>query len=145
MKSRRESLRAIASLCDSIGPEDGIDPRRSRRGGSRKKSTMKTRQLCKQVEIALYLAFAELGDDDLSELNVQRVEPAPDASRLLVVVTPLDPESDMTEAQALEALGGAEGLLRISVTAAIHRKRVPGLTFEFAPNTDGGYPPEAGP
>jgi ribosome-binding factor A len=141
MKSRRESLRAIASLCDTIGPEDGIDPRHIRRGEPRTRSERKVRQLCKQAEVALHLAFGAVGDIDLNDLLVERVEPAPDASRLLVVVRPSDPESDMTEALALEAVTRAGGLLRDAVSAAIHRKRMPVLTFGFAPATDVGYPP----
>ena len=135
MTSRRESLRVIASLCDVIGPEDGFDPRHSRCGSSRKKATTKTQQLCKQVVDALHLAFAALGDDDLNELQIERVEPAPDASRLLVVVAPANPRCDITEVRALEALTRAERLLKSAVTDAIHRKRTPGLTFGFAPHS----------
>ncbi len=134
MTSRRKSLRAIAALCDAIGPEDGVDPRHTRRRPARKKTNRKTQQLCKQIEEALHLAFATLGDDELEELFIVRVEPAPDASRLLVVVAPLDPKSEMTEAEALAALARAGGLLRSAVTSAIHRKRAPGLTFGFAPH-----------
>lgn len=132
MKSRRRRLREIASLCDEIGPEDGVDPRRLRRGSKpSSKRNRKTWQLCKQASVAIELALAALRDEELIELRLVRVEPAPDASRLLVVVCPAPSSSTTTEAEALEALQRARGPLRAEVAKTIHRKRAPTLTFAF--------------
>jgi ribosome-binding factor A len=131
MTSRRKSLREIASLVDEIESEDGVDPRHTRRTSSRTiERNRKIWQLCKQAAVALELALYTLDDPELGELRVARVEPAPDASRLLAVVCPAR-GATTTEDSALAALSRAEGPLRAAVAKAIHRKRAPGLTFGF--------------
>lgn len=130
-------MKEIASLVDEIGPGDGVDPRHSRRAASRKgKRSRKAWQLCKQASVALELALYALDDPDLRELRVVRVEPAPDASRLLVVVCPAR-ESTVTEEAAMSALARAEGALRSAVAKAIHRKRTPTLAFGFVEGLGG--------
>lgn len=130
-------MKEIASLVDEIGPEDGVDPRHGRRAASRKnRRNRKVWQLCKQASVALELALYALDDPELRELRVARVEPAPDASRLLAVVCPAR-GSTLTEELALAALSRAEGPLRSAVAKAIHRKRAPALTFAFVDGLGG--------
>lgn len=135
MTSRKASLRAIASLCDEIGPEDGIDPRLLARGSSRKskKEHRKTLQLRRQAEVAIQLVLDELGDDGLQGLAVTRVETDTNAGRLIVLLRPTSAESTTHEVEALEALARASGVLRSAVAFAIHRKRAPILTFRLVP------------
>jgi ribosome-binding factor A len=94
----------------------------------------KTAQLCRQVFRAVSLALGECADDVLRELVVHDVEPAPDASRVLVRVgfSAAAPPTLAGVADVLGRLGEASGFLRREVTAAITRKRAPELMFTFA-------------
>ncbi|MFO0593071.1 MAG: hypothetical protein U0441_36350 [Polyangiaceae bacterium] len=61
---------------------------------------------------------------------IEAVEPAPDASRLAVIVRcPPDAEPPKIE----ESLARMAGLLRTEVAQAITRKRAPTLHFEVLP------------
>jgi ribosome-binding factor A len=89
----------------------------------------KTRQLCAQVHEVVSMALAECDDRVLEDVFVEAVEPAPAASRLCVVVSA--PEG--TDApETLLALARVRNRLRREITAAIHRKRTPELTFRLA-------------
>lgn len=134
MVSRKVSLRAIASLCDEIGPEDGVDPRHIRRerlGSGKQRKEQKAKQVCKEAEVTVQLALSALLDEALQELRVNRVEPAPDSRRLLVVLEARSNSTHMTEHEAGEALRKVERRLRMDLASALHRKRVPSLTFAF--------------
>jgi ribosome-binding factor A len=87
----------------------------------------KAAQLCRQVQRALNMALASRGaDDDLSDLFVEQVTPAPHCGHLLVhVVAP----ADRPFADALSALRRDTARLRCEVAAAITRKRAPELSF----------------
>ncbi|HEY6342408.1 MAG TPA: hypothetical protein VIY49_13015 [Bryobacteraceae bacterium] len=87
----------------------------------------KAQQLCRQVERALNLAFADRnGEDDLGGLFVDEVSPAPDCGRLLVhVAIP----ADRPAADVIGALRRESPRLRSEVAAAITRKRAPELPF----------------
>jgi ribosome-binding factor A len=125
----RGSKNEISQLCGEPGPEDGLDPRESRRSLSRKPGGRKAHQLCSQVGEALNYAFAAVCDDDvLRDLLVVAIQPAPDESRLLVSVgsalgTRCDP------ALVTDHLQRAQGKLRAEVATSIHRKKVPDLSF----------------
>jgi ribosome-binding factor A len=102
---------------------------------SDRQAQRKTQQLCRQVERALNLAFADRnGEDDLGGLFVDEVSPAPDCGRLLVhVVIP----ADCPAADVISALRRESPRLRSEVAAAITRKRAPELSFIPA-SPDGG-------
>ncbi len=109
------------------GALDDVDPslffgRRQSPGPDRK-----TLQLCRQVERTLGLVVAGSRDDLLRAALIDSVQPAPDASRLLVTVVPASAEVDPSA--LLERLQATKGHLRAEVAAAIHRKRAPELTF----------------
>jgi len=137
MTSREARLRAIASSCDELGPEDGVNPRLQRRGSSRKKKHEKTPQLCRQVEETLQLVLSDTSDPVLRELVVARVEPGPGDGNLLVLVTAAR-TSDVTGEEAMEALTRAAGVLRGAVAASIHRKRTPAIGYAFVPPSGRG-------
>ncbi len=129
MKRRRSAPKHTPELCAEPGPEDGIDPRDLLREGARKKGGRKTLQLCGQVAEALNYAFAAVCNNDvLREMTVVAVQPAPDEARLLVTVGPSLP-GPCDPAEVLAQLHHAAGKLRSEVAAAIHRKKVPELTF----------------
>lgn len=137
MESRKKSLRAIAALCDEIGPEDGEDPRRITRRRAGAKKERKAKQVSKQAEVTVQLAMGALLDEAFRELRVVRVEPAPDSRRLLVVIGPRFDGTRVTEHHAAEIVRKAEPLLRRDVAAALHRKRAPSLVFRFVGMAEG--------
>ena len=119
----------------SKGSADFVDPEfaqalgggTSDRFSSGRQVERKARQFCRQVQRALNLALADRhADDDLGNLFVVDVSPAPDCGHLLVhVVVP----AERTVAEALSALRADAPRLRSEVAAAITRKRAPELSF----------------
>jgi len=69
----------------------------------------------------------------LQNLLVTEVTPAPDASQLLVLLTPAAGSQMLEADEVMAALRAASGRLRTEVAAAISRKRAPRLTFQFLP------------
>jgi ribosome-binding factor A len=134
MTPKKPSLKRLRSLCAEIHPDDGADPRDwSKDGRPARKVRRKTRQLCGQVAEALAASLAGACNDDvLRDLQVVGVEPAPDASRLLVTVRVDPPSATVGPVQVLEHLDRANGRLRCEVAAAITRKRAPVLAFRVA-------------
>ena len=110
---------------------DRTDPDFFFSDSKRKQNHRKDFQLCGQVQRAIATALsAELDDPLLSELWVVQVEPAPTASQLLVwVAAPHDSELTVSPEVILARLARVAGVLRAEVAAAIHRKRVPTLTY----------------
>lgn len=96
-----------------------------------RKDIRKVQQLCRQVHRALmYVIPGELADPLLQELLVEAVRPAPDASRLLVILTTAR-SADEAE-QILARLEQVRARLRAEAAAAICRKRAPELAFQLA-------------
>jgi len=73
--------------------------------------------------------LADSGDDVLRELVVHDVEPAPDASRLMVGVGLSASANARSVVEVLGRLAEASGFLRREVATAITRKRAPELMF----------------
>jgi ribosome-binding factor A len=88
----------------------------------------KALQLSRQIERALGYILGDLNCDSLSNLIVNSVAPAPNASRLLVTVSCLDQQIGVSE--ILSSLHSAYGQIRREVATSIHRKRVPELVFQ---------------
>lgn len=132
MSDQERMVKRMRELCDELAPDDGVDPRQlkhERAQQARKgDKTRKTHQLCGQVARAIKLCLGSSSDGVLSQLVVTLVEPAPDVSRVRVIVT-CDPGADVDPGDALARLQHASGWLRSEVALAIHRKKTPGLTF----------------
>ena len=90
----------------------------------------KDRQVCRQVFDALSYALAELDDPVIAELALIAVDPAPDASRVLVTLAP--GRSDVDFDDALERVRQVAPELRAEVAAEFNRRRIPELTFRIA-------------
>jgi ribosome-binding factor A len=120
-----------------VDADDGLDPRDFFKKESRPASaSRKAQQLCSQVSETLYQLFAESTDPVVQSLQVVSVTPAPDASQLLVIVTPsIGAQVSADEASA--GLARAGGWLRGEIATSITRKRVPQLAFRFLPATTG--------
>lgn len=105
----------------------------------------KTLQLCGQIADTLnYVLSGELDDDLLRNLYVESVRPAPDASRLLVSVAPLDAKDADRADQILQKLVIHTPRIRSEVAQSIHRRKTPELSFVVVrPQDPGQRPPEA--
>lgn len=133
MTFEKPSRKELLSCCDAPGPDDGVDPRKAPREPSAKVPNRKALQLCGQVARTLNAVLqGECRDDVLRDLMVESVVPAPTSVRLLVTVG-LVPGADAREpARILEHLQRAQGLLRLAVSADIHRRKAPDLIFRVA-------------
>ncbi len=135
MKSRKQWLKEVVSLCAEVGTEDGVDPRTLLHKPTRKKTHRKTYQVCKQAEKTLNLVLAgESTESVLRELIVCAVEPNPDSAHLLVIVE-ANSTVVLNENEVLEALQRAGGRLRTALATAINRKRTPQISFRFIAST----------
>jgi hypothetical protein len=96
--------------------------------GVRRKANWKLQQLCRQVERAAALALAEV--DAPVGAAVAEVVPAPDATRLRVVVVLAAGSGAQDVADTRSALARGAAAFRSEVARAIHRKRVPEVAFD---------------
>jgi len=86
--------------------------------------------LCRQVQQSVALTLAgEFADPVLQSLVVDRVVPAPDASRLMVLVYFGSDAAAVPLVELLRRLEAVSGHLRREVAAAITRRRAPELSF----------------
>ncbi len=138
MSRRKSSRRQLESLCADVHPDDGQDPKeffRSAFANSQRQGRAfprKTLQLCSQVADTLNLVLSgECADECLQCLQVVSVTPAPNAAQLLVVVSPSSGGPVPDPVAVLEHLASANGRLRSEVAAAIVRRRVPRLIFQY--------------
>lgn len=106
-------------------------PRRGRPGPQRQfRPDRKTLQLCSQVQRTLDLVLSgDLDDDRLRDLYVAHVAPAPDATRLLVTVSPLGFAKDFRPDLVMTRLAECSGKMRSELARAINRKKTPDLMF----------------
>lgn len=135
MSRRRRSK--LQHQAGRTGPDAGGDPSQFFDRRSRQRVDRKAYQLCRQVSDTLnFVLSGDTGDDVLRGLYVDSVDPAPDASHLLVSVAPLDP-GDQTPADVyLTKLMAVSGKLRSEVAASISRRKTPELAFRVVPPPD---------
>jgi len=91
-------------------------------------------QVCRQVFDALSYALAELDDPVIDELVLMSVDPAPDASRVLVTLVPAKDDIDLDD--ALARIRQVAGELRAEVASEVNRRRVPELVFRIGRRDD---------
>ena len=106
------------------------DRHRARREGS----------LCREAERAIGLALQAAADPTLQRLIVIAVEPAPDASRLMVLTSC---PRDLPSATAEAALRHAAPMLRAELARSLQRRKTPELSFVALP--DGATRDDADP
>ncbi|HEV3143934.1 MAG TPA: hypothetical protein VGZ47_08635 [Gemmataceae bacterium] len=126
---RRSRRRFAEGLCESFGPDDGLDPRDERRDSPRPVRNRKALQLCKQVADVLNLTLVGCADPILQDLLVVDVRPAPDSTRMLVLVRSAT-LTHLSLAEVQDHLERARGLLRQEVAGQIHRRKTPDLVFD---------------
>ena len=133
MNRKKPSRRQLQSLCADIHPDDGADPKKFFRPTKQnRRIDRKTLQLCSQVADTLNLVLSgECADELLQSLHVVEVRPAPDASQLLVLVSPSLAEPVLEPTAVMQRLEIANGRLRTEVASAIVRRRAPKLVFQY--------------
>jgi hypothetical protein len=137
MKSDKRSKRSEARpLCADVHADDGPQHRHRKphrpHGDANGRSTemfdRKTLQLCAQVRRALYGAIPLGASQHLLDAVIEAVQPAPDASRLRIVVS--IPASQFDRVSSVKRmLDGVTPHVRAEVAAQICRKRTPVLAF----------------
>ncbi len=135
-KRTRRRRAAQSERIDSDYSMDSSDPSYWNRSDDR--HARKAMQLCRQVAETLDMVLSgECRDELLQSLRVESVQPAPNASRMLVTLcADLAPE-EFDRQRILELLDEQSGRLRCEVAASITRKRAPSLVF----NVIGAIPP----
>jgi ribosome-binding factor A len=123
---KHQNRRRTQSGLDNPDSGRAVSRDPSDRLSSGRQGERKTRQFCRQVQRALNLALAERSTDEMNDLFVEEVSPAPDCGRLLVHVL-IPAERSVTE--VLGALRRDAPRLRSEVAMAITRKRAPELSF----------------
>ncbi len=127
MKDRKPSMEILRELCGEIRDDDGVDPREFKKEERNNKMTSRDWRLCSQVKRCLVLAVPEaLYYKGIPGAEVLSVEPAPDTTRLNVVVSVAIPF--LTAAR--EAIPRIRGQIRNETARAVYRKRVPDLALE---------------
>src|SRR5262249_30268256 len=130
MPPRKVSRRDVLYSCAEAGPDDGLDPRYDRPDEPPKVANRKALQLCGQVADTLILVLAgDSADDLLRDLIVEAGVPAPNSARLLVAGSRAVAAAAADVDAIRRHLDKARGRLRGEIAAAIHRRRVPDLTF----------------
>jgi hypothetical protein len=145
MKNDPSARYRVRFLGAELGEDNGEVPlpgsRRRAHGRRAGKAAQRVRgidrkasQLCRQVAVTLDEVFAACGDGVLRNLHVASVAPFPDASRLLVTVSPVGEVVGPASRPdvVLDHLSRASGHLRFEVTAAVTRKRAPLLLYRLA-------------
>ena len=115
--------------------DDGVDPREFFKPPRRDKRSIKDLQLSNQVRQCLELVIEDhILDICPGGCMIYAVEPAPDATRMLVTVAVADKNRDAVRDRLAEV--EVMGELRTEVAGAIHRKRTPELRFMVIPLED---------
>src|SRR5689334_11022679 len=90
-------------------------------GAGDARAERKTLQLCKEVSRTLACVLGAASDPRLRDMVVASVEPAPDASRLMVTIC--CPGATALDVPSLAArLIGLRGTLRAEIASALQRK-----------------------
>jgi len=128
MSRRHRSRSAGAPPAARLYEDDGMAPSSKSVRVSHRVVDRRTRQLCGQVLRALAsLLMGECHDDVLRDVVVDGVTPAPDASRLRVILRAADP------ATVTQHLDRVRAFLRREVANAVQRKRAPELVYLVLP------------
>jgi ribosome-binding factor A len=109
---------------DWVNPPEGI-------GSPAPRADRKLLQLCSQIADTLEQVLAEQEEDDLRDLHIESVDPAPNSTHLLVTVRPITTHTNPSV--LMGRLNEVSGRLRSEVAAAITRRRAPTLTFRVVP------------
>lgn len=136
---KKRSLRELADFVASLGPEDGIPSKilKKSEAPSSGRTDKSARRLARAAERQLTLALQDArGDPVLGDLAIAGVDAVGDGTYLRVQVVPCNPTDPPPRERVLAALGQAAGWLRTELAAAVRRRRVPQLVFDYVPRAE---------
>ncbi len=136
MRIKKQISKEVSSLCAEIGPGDGVRPGRKRDHELSENPERKIGQVCRLVEKTVQMALSS-GDERLADLQIVRVEPAPDSRRLRILVITTQTVSDNTH--IVTAINQAKGWIRSEIATVLNRKRVPEISFQLLQDCPGEY------
>jgi len=132
---KRKKRKDLAPLCAEIGLEDGTNPKEFFQVRSKKKKNYKAQQVGKAVTRAIdYVLISVVSNPLLQDLSVLYVEPAPNSSHFLVVLSPNSFSETWSEKETMAALAQLAPRFKEEIGASMHRKRVPELSFCILPH-----------
>lgn len=134
---KKRSLRELADFVASLGPEDGIPSKilKKSEAPASGRADKSARRLARVAERQLTLALQDArGDPVFGELAIARVDAVGDGTCLRVQVVPCNPADPPPHERVQAALAHAAGWLRSQLAAAVRRRRVPQLVFEYVPS-----------
>ena len=134
-QKKQNKIKQKKAMASSLHEDDGVDPRHYFRHKPNKKDR-KTRQLCCQIARQLNAILGELSDDLLSTCYIEEVVPAPDISRCMVTFVWMGDLDAFEPQRLLERIGQVQGMFRGELAMAIHRRRVPQLSFRVIPKEE---------
>ena len=123
----------MLKLCGSISEDDGHDPRKLResKAAEKKNDEYRHKRLCQQVARTLALVLPESLAEPIRELKIDCVVRGRNTSVLKVRIADPKWANRSQRTELMDLLKSQERWLRSEVAAAITRKRVPRLCFEF--------------
>src|SRR5262245_16273144 len=120
-----------------VDDDEAAERRFFESGAGDARAARKTLQLCKEVSRTLSYVLGAAGDSRLRDMVVAAVDPAPDASRLMVTIC--CPGATASDVPSLVAsLVALRGSLRGEIAASLQRKRTPEIAFRVAPIEQAG-------
>lgn len=135
---RKTRARDLRALCAETHEDDGVDPRQQRtRAPFDPSQDRKCLQLSRTAARAVAAGLASCNDVLLEHVHVLFGEPAPDSTRIRILLA-LDVRETRPEvvaalrARVESRLSEMRGWLRSVVAADITRKRAPELCFGWA-------------
>ena len=134
MASQRKRWARTRAPADGVPVFDDVDPDVffNPQPKTNRNHERQTSRVCRVAyRVVSELLMAEVSDPWLQSLQVMGVEPAPDASRLVVRVC--SDEHALSSEIMEQRLQRAQGLMRTALAQALQRKRTPQLAFVVVP------------
>lgn len=129
-------IRDAATMVGSVREGDGLDPRlerlRKARGGGRRKPDHGAERLGQQIFDCLRLSTA-LSDAGLDQFSFVGVVPGGRNGHYLVEVACIDPAATFDVEAVQRDLARLRSRLRAEVSAGVHRRKAPELSFLVKP------------
>jgi hypothetical protein len=128
-------IKDASSMVSELREGDGLDPRfdhrRRQRARNEGKPDYAAARLASQISRCV---GGNLGTDLLADFEVQSVTPGK-GNNFVVLLSPIDPTREYDPKLIQQAAADLLPRLRAELAQAIHRKKVPNLTFQISPAT----------
>jgi ribosome-binding factor A len=127
----------IASLCEEVHPEDGINPLFTKHK-HHKNLNHKIKRYCRQIHHALDLVLLSCSNELLSDIYIHTVEENLHNSTLTVLCGIASTATEQEIEEKYVVLNQLIGRFRREIARTINRKRTPDLKIQII-NIEGGW------